>query len=606
MLSITKHYAFWIGGCMRLLAIAAPVLFDINIFGFYGSLENSLEVFPYNLFNANKISYILTLALLELCILIFLFKIHKVSPDEILKKYWLSPISIFVLLVMPFWVFPEMVMAFCLLLIKYKRRFLSAILISAASVFVHPVFYLLVPFSASYFWVRGSYTSAALNLFLAAAALFFTGYYNLVQIHLNFFSYIYVFIFIYLFYKYTNHGKEKFSTLLVYLYAVFFGLFIFDLKNIACFILVPYIVLYFKNKNQNKNIYDEYIFLAILFSLISIDVLGLQSEIIELAKFSIFLFFYLRILFKLVFNNQYILISNKPLSVGIAGDSGAGKDTFSDALKLLFGVNSVVTLSGDDYHLWDRQKPIWQKVTHLNPFSNDLETFIKDFYKLLNRENITARHYDHCTGQLTRHRLIESKDIILVSGLHALYYPMLRRCYDLKIYLDMDEDLRRYFKIARDVSIRGYSQDKVLESFKQREGDSVKYIRPQERFADLVFKLLPVNYDDLNDLNKSKTLKFKLLVTTRYGLNELSFVRALIGICGLHVDTELNVDNAEYHFLIEGDCYSEDISMVAKIVCPRILDFIDHNSIWADGVLGIMQLVTLVHVEQCLDRRLLN
>ena len=35
----------------------------------------------------------------------------------------------------------------------------------------------------------------------------------------------------------------------------------------------------------------------------------------------------------------------------------------------------VVNLSGDDYHLWDRQKPIWQVMTHLNP-TNDLRDFV--------------------------------------------------------------------------------------------------------------------------------------------------------------------------------------------------------------------------------------
>ena len=76
--------------------------------------------------------------------------------------------------------------------------------------------------------------------------------------------------------------------------------------------------------------------------------------------------------------NDYFRLSRKPFAIGIAGDSGAGKDTYADAITGLFGSHSVVKLSGDDYHLWDRHKPMWQVMTHLNPMANDLEGFSND------------------------------------------------------------------------------------------------------------------------------------------------------------------------------------------------------------------------------------
>ena len=58
-----------------------------------------------------------------------------------------------------------------------------------------------------------------------------------------------------------------------------------------------------------------------------------------------------------VSRNDFFRLSRRPFVLGIAGDSGAGKDTYSDALTDLFGTHSVAKLSGDDYHLWDRQNP---------------------------------------------------------------------------------------------------------------------------------------------------------------------------------------------------------------------------------------------------------
>ena len=49
--------------------------------------------------------------------------------------------------------------------------------------------------------------------------------------------------------------------------------------------------------------------------------------------------------------------------------------------------------------------------------------------------------------------------------MHALFLPSIRECYDLKIFLDMDEDLRRFFKTKRDVLQRGHSLQNVNKDF---------------------------------------------------------------------------------------------------------------------------------------------
>jgi hypothetical protein len=154
--------------------------------------------------------------------------------------------------------------------------------------------------------------------------------------------------------------------------------------------------------------------------------------------------------------NSYFRISRKPFVLGIAGDSGAGKDTLAESIVGLFGNHSVVQLSGDDYHLWDRQKPMWQVMTHLNPRANDLEQYARDLLALSGGKAIQSRHYDHSSGKRSHPHKIESNDVIIASGLHALHLPILRKCYDLSIYLDIDEGLRRFFKLKRDVFQRGH------------------------------------------------------------------------------------------------------------------------------------------------------
>lgn len=311
----------------------------------------------------------------------------------------------------------------------------------------------------------------------------------------------------------------------------------------------------------------------------------------------------LRIWRETVVRNDYFRLSRKPFVIGVAGDSGAGKDTFAAAITGLFGSHSVASISGDDYHLWDRHQPMWQVMTHINPMANDLEQFATNLVALTDGKSIQTRHYDHETGRMSRPFTVKSNDMIISSGLHALYLPILRECYDLSIYLDINEDLRTFFKLQRDVNQRGYSKERVLEVLAKRQTDSDRFIKPQAAFADLVFSLQPTKALVLDTLDLDQTPRLKLSVTSRHGFNELSLKRILVGVCGLHVEMNTQRDNSEIELMIEGETSERDIALAAQLLCPQIFEFLDIEPQWRAGVTGLMQLVTLSHINQALTRR---
>lgn len=311
----------------------------------------------------------------------------------------------------------------------------------------------------------------------------------------------------------------------------------------------------------------------------------------------------IRIWRETVIRNDFFRLSRKPFVIGVAGDSGAGKDTFANGIAGLFGSHSVAAISGDDYHLWDRHQPMWQVMTHINPAANDLESFATNLVSLTDGRSIQACHYDHDNGKMSRPFKVKSNDIIIASGLHALYLPILRECYDLSIYLDIDEDLRTYFKVQRDVNKRGYTIECVLDALAKRKPDSEKFIHPQAAFAGLIFSLRPIHLSSLVNASETNPPRLKLVVKSRHGFNELSLKRVLIGVCGLHVDMSTNNDVSEVEISIEGEASSEDIQMAAQLICPQIFEFLDLQPQWQNGVLGLMQLVTLSHINQALTRR---
>lgn len=327
------------------------------------------------------------------------------------------------------------------------------------------------------------------------------------------------------------------------------------------------------------------------------------SSLIHTALVTVGVVLTIRIWRETISRNDYFRLSRKPFVIGIAGDSGAGKDTFANAIAELFGNHSVASISGDDYHLWDRQQPMWQVMTHINPAANDLESFAKNLVALTDGKSIQTSHYDHDTGKMGRPFTVRSNDLIIASGLHALYLPILRECYDLSIYLDIDEDLRTFFKVQRDVGKRGYTIEGVLESLAKRKPDSDKFIKPQTAFADLVISLRPMHSSALGAANKTNSPRLKLVIKSRHGFNELTLKRVLIGVCGLHVDMMTKFDASEVELSIEGEASSEDIELAAQLICPQIFEFLDLKPKWQNGVLGLMQIITLSHINQALTRR---
>jgi len=184
-------------------------------------------------------------------------------------------------------------------------------------------------------------------------------------------------------------------------------------------------------------------------------------------------------------NIDYIVILSLCNTIGITGDSGSGKTTVSNIIKNMI-CNSFV-LECDRYHKWERSDIKWTEYTHLNPESNLLMKMEDDIFNLKIGNEIYQVDYDHSSGKFTEKQRIESKDTIIVCGLHSLYMPT--HIVKLKIYMDTDENLKIPWKMKRDVQNRGYSLEKILNQIETRKSDFMKYIYPQRDLADIIIRM---------------------------------------------------------------------------------------------------------------------
>ena len=179
---------------------------------------------------------------------------------------------------------------------------------------------------------------------------------------------------------------------------------------------------------------------------------------------------------------------SRPIILGIVGDSAAGKSTLTQGLMNLLGPERVTHICTDDYHKYDRAERAGLNITPLNPECNYLDVLELHLERLRYGEPILKPVYDHSNGTLVRPAYLVPREFVIAEGLLGFHSEVLRQFYDVKVYLDPPEDLRRVWKIKRDCTKRGYLPEQVLAELAKREADSQNYIRPERKFADIVVR----------------------------------------------------------------------------------------------------------------------
>ena len=185
------------------------------------------------------------------------------------------------------------------------------------------------------------------------------------------------------------------------------------------------------------------------------------------------------------------MTKRRPIVLGIVGDSAAGKTTITRGLAELLGEDRVTHICADDYHKYDRSERARLKITPLHPDCNYLDILELHLERAHYGQPMLKPVYDHRTGSLVRPEYLVPSEFVIVEGLLGFHTEVMRQFYDVKVFLDPPEELRRIWKIKRDTAKRGYTAEQVLAELEKRESDSQNFIRPQREFADIVVQFHP-------------------------------------------------------------------------------------------------------------------
>ncbi len=182
---------------------------------------------------------------------------------------------------------------------------------------------------------------------------------------------------------------------------------------------------------------------------------------------------------------------DRPIILGIVGDSAAGKTTLTSGLSQILGPDKVMTMCTDDYHRYSRRERAEKGISALDPGANYIDILEQHVHALRRGEAILKPVYNHDGGTLDAPEYIEPREYIILEGLLGYSTRALRDCYDVKVYLEPQENLRVKWKIQRDTGKRGYTVKQVKESLKHRMDKSINFIQPQRTFADMVVNFYP-------------------------------------------------------------------------------------------------------------------
>ncbi|HER26701.1 MAG TPA: phosphoribulokinase, partial [Rhodospirillales bacterium] len=173
---------------------------------------------------------------------------------------------------------------------------------------------------------------------------------------------------------------------------------------------------------------------------------------------------------------------DRPIILGIVGDSASGKTTLTAGIANILGPDKVVTICTDDYHRYDRAQRADNGLSALDPECNYIDILEQHIQMLRDGRPILKPIYNHHQGTLDRPVYVEPREYIIMEGLLGYSTRAMRDSYDVKVYLEPTESLRVKWKVRRDCSVRGYAEADVVASLEKRVGDSVAFIQPQRTF----------------------------------------------------------------------------------------------------------------------------
>ena len=182
--------------------------------------------------------------------------------------------------------------------------------------------------------------------------------------------------------------------------------------------------------------------------------------------------------------------ASKPIVFGVAGGTASGKTTVARSILDQVGAHRVAYLPHDAYyrdlsHL-PREQRAQQNVDHPDALESDL--LARHIRELCAGRAIQLPVYSFADYTRKPETVtVEPAPVILVDGILIFAEPELRDLMDIKIFVDVEADIRLIRRIERDTRERGRTLSTTIFQYLDtvRPMD-LEFVQPSRRYADVI------------------------------------------------------------------------------------------------------------------------
>ncbi len=210
------------------------------------------------------------------------------------------------------------------------------------------------------------------------------------------------------------------------------------------------------------------------------------------------------------------LTANKPFIVGIAGSSGSGKTLFLNCFLNHFTTDQICLLSQDNYYKPKEFQPIDEngQINFDLPQCIDEKHLLFDLNALIAGREVVKKEYTFNVAENeARNLVIKSAPIILVEGIFIFHFKEISRLFDLKVFIDAEEEIALNRRLKRDMAERGYSHEMILYQWKNHVLPAyTNFLLPYKDSADKVFVNNTQVTHDMINLSQDLSEELKKLI----------------------------------------------------------------------------------------------
>jgi uridine kinase len=179
-----------------------------------------------------------------------------------------------------------------------------------------------------------------------------------------------------------------------------------------------------------------------------------------------------------------------PLLIGIAGGTGSGKTSVTNAIAAEFGSDALLVVQHDSYYrdVGEYRGIPPSEINFDHPRALETSLLIEHLSRLKAGQPAEQPVYDFSTHRRSARTVrLESRAVILVDGILVLAEKELRDLLDIKIFVDTDADERFIRRLRRDINERGRTLESVIGQYLSTvKPMHLEFVEPSKRWADVI------------------------------------------------------------------------------------------------------------------------